>query len=138
MKTLLVLVLFFATVLTPQASAQEGPRQDWPVYPAKGMPAGTSVTEEEAFSLTERELTAQAYYLTGTFRVTASGEESVVLRPEGKPKGVRIVVAYPPSIRTPAEGEKLIRDETRGFLIRDVRHAVDGQVIIFVREIILP
>lgn len=139
MKSLLVLiVLLCGMAVSLQVSAQDGSRQDWPVYPAKGMPLGTNVTEEEAFSLTERELTVQAHYLTGTFRVTASGEESVVLRTDGKPGGPRIVVAYPPSIPTPAEGAKLIRDETRGFLVTDVRHGANGEVTIFAREIILP
>ena len=139
MKPFLFLgLVVVATAIIYQASAQEATRQEWEVYPAKGMPGGTHVTEREAFSLTQKELTEQAFYLTGVFRVTASGEESVVLRPYGSPGGTRVVVAYPPSIPTPAEGEKLVRDDTRGFLIRDIRHGVDGQVIIFAREITLP
>ncbi len=135
MKTLLVLVLLlFPLVLIRQGSAQDAERQDWPVYPAKEMPSGTNVTEEEALSLTGRELATQAYYLTGTFRVTASGEESAVLRIDGKEGGTRVVVAYPASIPSAPEGAKLVRDATRGFLIKDIRRGADGKFTIWVRN----
>ncbi len=141
MKTLLILLFLHSVTMTVprDAAAQDtAARQDWQVYPPSGMPSGTNVTEGDAASLTERELSAQAHYLMGTFRVTARAEDRVVLRTDGKEGGARVVALYPPSIPTPAEGEKVVRDATCGFRIIDIRRGGDGQLTIYVRNITRP
>ena len=144
MKLLLTLGFLATTAVFSAIAQQPSPtataaRPDWPVYPAKKLPPGRVVTEAEVVHLPPGAEKKEVLYLVGTFFVTARGDDRVVLRSDGKGQGpLRVVVSYPPSIPTPPEGTVLIRDDGRGFLITDVRHGVDGQTNVFVRETTAP
>ncbi|MHA3774715.1 hypothetical protein ACXR0O_24595 [Verrucomicrobiota bacterium sgz303538] len=143
MKKLLASVLLTAMVVPTLLSQQPSsntvkPRADWPVYPANKMPPGTNVTEAEIPKLAEGGGAREALYLVGTFTVTARAEDRVVLRIKDKVEPIRIVAIYPPSIPTPPEGATLIRDETRGFLITNIRRGSDDQITVYVRDITSP
>jgi hypothetical protein len=143
MKKLLAFALLTAVAASHLLSQQPPsdtatPRADWRVYPAKQMPPGTNVTEADVARFADGGDVRQVLYLVGTFTVTARAEDRVVLRSNGKVAPIRVVAVYPPSIPTPAEGATLIRDETRGFLITDIRRGGDGQITVYVRDITTP
>jgi hypothetical protein len=48
---------------------------------------------------------------------------------------VRIIVEYPAGAVPPGENASFTRDGSRPFEIRDIRKGADGQVNIYVREI---
>jgi hypothetical protein len=99
----------------------------------------------EAMSFAGRGDLGEKLYLQGDFRVTASGEGRAVLRDKaagGDPANpapvdsVRIIVEYPAGAVPPNENATLSRDASKPFEIRDVRKGADGQVNIYVREIV--
>jgi hypothetical protein len=63
------------------------------------------------------------------------------MRQEGsdpKAPAARVIVEYPPGALPPSQGSAISREDGRGFEIREVRRGADGQVNIFVREVIAP
>jgi len=104
----------------------------------------------EAAPLAESGLGGERLYLRGNFVVTASEENRAVLRPQGgtlsnltsfiKPGAgaTRVIVQYPAGVQPPVEGAAFSRDETRPFMITDVRRGADGQINLYVREITTP
>ena len=113
----------------------------WRMYaPGKAPPART-VTAAEVGDLADRGELGARVYLQGEFRVTASGENRAVLREraagaEQAAGAARIIVEYPAGSVPPVENSSFARDGSRPFEIRDVRRGADGQVNIYVREII--
>ena len=111
------------------------------------MPRGRDIQPSEAAPLAESGLGGERLYLRGNFVVTASEENRAVLRPQGgalsgltsfiKPGAgaTRVIVQYPAGIQPPTEGSTFARDETRPFMITDVRRGADGQINLYVREI---
>ena len=115
----------------------------WRMYAAGKAPPARAVTAAEAGDLADRGELGERIYLRGEFRVTASGENRAVLRDRAAgddpaPGAVRIIVEYPAGAVPPAEKTSFVRDAVRPFEIRDVRRGADGQVNIYVREIIQP
>ncbi len=110
----------------------------WRTYPAGKAPPGRAVTPAEAGDLADRGELGERIYLRGDFRVTATVENRAVLRERiaGADGTARIIVEYAAGAIPPAESTSLNRDETRPFEIRDVRRGADGQINIYVREII--
>ena len=145
MKTLLTLALF-SVAPTPTLLCQQPVSRssvlnaDWPVFEPRQLPPGRFVTEAEAATLADAGDFREVLYLIGTFRVTAGtrGGNRVILRSDGKVASIRVVADYPPSIPTPAEGTKVIRDKSRCFLITDIRRGRDGQITVYVRAVTLP
>jgi hypothetical protein len=116
----------------------------WRTYAPGQMPRGRVIDPSDAAPLAESGLGGERLYLRGTFVVTASDENRAVLRPQGgvltsllKPGsgGTRIMVQYPAGIQPPAEGSTYARDESRPFMITDVRRGADGLINLYVREI---
>ena len=58
-----------------------------------------------------------------------------VLHPLGGGQSVRIVVEFPAGYTPPARGTTVTRDEARPYEITEVRKQADGQLNVFVREI---
>ena len=115
----------------------------WRMYAAGKAPPARAVTAAEAGDLADRGELGERIYLQGDFRVTASGENRAVLRDraagDDPPAGAaRIIVEYPAGAVPPVEKSSFVRDAARPFEIRDVRRGADGQVNIYVREIIQP
>jgi hypothetical protein len=115
----------------------------WRTYAPGQMPRGRVILPSDAAPLADSGLGGERLYLRGNFLVTASEENRAVLRPQGgmlgsflRPGGgTRVIVQYPAGIEPPAEGSTVARDETRPFMITDVRRGADGQINLYVREI---
>jgi hypothetical protein len=119
------------------------PGATWRTYPPGQAPRARTVTPAEAGELADRGDLGGRIYLRGRFVVTAAGENKAVLRPQGgglepgaaPPASTRVIVDYPGGAVPPNEGATFARDEARPFEIRDIRRGADGQVNIYVREI---
>ncbi len=113
----------------------------WRTYPPGKAPQARLVSPAEAGDLAERGELGERLYLRGDFRVTASTDNRAVLR-DSSFKGdavagaARIIVEYPAGAIPPVESSVFVRDAARPFEIRDIRRGADGQVNIYVREII--
>ena len=81
-------------------------------------------------------------YLKGQFVVNFADANRAVLRPiegeAGLGRNVRIIVDYPAGAPLPEPGSTLDRDESRPYEVTEVRRQSDGQLNVFVREIIKP
>ncbi len=53
-------------------------------------------------------------------------------------RNVRVIVDYPAGAPLPAPGTTVDRDSTRPYEVTEVRRQSDGQLNVFVREIIKP
>jgi hypothetical protein len=113
----------------------------WRTYAPGQMPRGRVIDPSDAAPLADNGMGGERLYLRGNFVVTASEENRAVLRPQSgtaqfQPDGgTRVVVQYPAGVEPPAEGSAFARDESRPFLITDVRRGADGQINLYVREI---
>jgi hypothetical protein len=116
----------------------------WRTYAPGQMPRGRVIQPGDAAPLAESGLGGERLYLRGNFVVTASEENRAVLRPQTgalanliKPGtgATRVIVQYPAGLTPPVEGSTLARDESRPFMITDVRRGADGQINLYVREI---
>ncbi len=133
--------------LQPFIKAERDPNMptaggSWRVYaPGKAPPART-ITPAEAGDLADRGELGDRVYLRGEFRVTAVVDNRVVLRDRsiGADPAVagaaRIIVEYPAGAVPPAENSNFVRDAAQPYEIRSVRRGADGQVNIYVRDII--
>ena len=126
-------------VATPSlaAGAQSA---NWKTYASGKQPQGRSVSTDQALSLQGRS-DSTPNYLRGRFVVTAVDRNRAVMRQESSdPKAppARVIVEYPPGALPPSQGSAISREDGRGFEIREVRRGADGQVNIFVREVIAP
>jgi hypothetical protein len=126
-------------VATPSlaAGAQSA---NWKTYASGKQPQGRSVSTDQALALQGRS-ESTPNYLRGKFVVTAVDRNRAVMRQESSdPKAppARVIVEYPPGALPPSQGSAISREDGRGFEIREVRRGADGQVNIFVREVIAP
>lgn len=111
------------------------------------MPAGRLVSVSDLNEVAERGTAGERYYLKGQFVVNFAEANRAVLRPRSKlPTKVfnlgavstRIIVEFPAGYPTPAQGTTVSRDEARPYEIIEVRRDSEGQLNVFVREIIQP
>jgi hypothetical protein len=121
------------------------PGATWRTYQPGRAPQARAISPVEASALAGRGDLGEKLYLHGEFKVTASGENRAVLRDKSASgdaanpspvEGVRIIVEYPAGAVPPGENSTFSRDGARPFEIRDIRKGADGQVNIYVREII--
>ena len=126
---------FRAAAPTPSLSQPTG---SWKTFGSGKQPSGKSVTPEQATALQGRN-DNEPLYLHGKFVVTAAGSNRAVLRqsstPDGRPSA-RVIVEYPAGAIPPQQGSAVAREDGRGFEIREVRRSPDGQVNIYVREVL--
>jgi hypothetical protein len=135
---------FIASAPAP-GTMPAAPGATWRTYQPGRAPAARSISPTEATTMAGRGDLGEKLYLQGDFRVTASGENRAVLRDKaagGDPANpspvdtVRIIVEYPAGAVPPGENSTISRDASRPFEVRDIRKGADGQVNIYVREII--
>ena len=117
----------------------------WKTYPAGKMPVGRLITTGDLNEVAERGLAGERLYLRGQFVVNFTEANRAVLRPRsnmaesvlrlGAPSSTRIVVEFPAGYTPPAQGSTVSRDEARPYEITEVRKQADGQLNVFVREI---
>ena len=117
----------------------------WKTYPPGKMPAGRLITTSDLRDVADRGLAGERVYLRGHFVVNFAESNRAVLRPKsnmaesvlrlGTPSSTRIIVEFPAGYTPPAQGSTVTRDEARPYEITEVRKQSDGQLNVFVREI---
>ncbi len=118
----------------------------WKTFAPGEAPAGRMLDNEGLREVADNGTKGERVYLKGQFVVNFADANRAVLRPasaqpgQGGPLGrnVRIIVDYPAGAPLPEPGTMLERDNSRPFEITEVRRQSDGQLNVFVREIIKP
>lgn len=119
---------------------------NWKTYLPGKMPVGRLITSADLHDLADRGLGGERVYLKGQFVVNFTEPNRAVMRPKtgltdamlklaGGSKEVRIVVEFPSGYNPPTRGSTVTRDEQRPYEITEVRKQSDGQLNVFVREI---
>ena len=119
---------------------------NWKTYLPGKMPVGRLITPADLRDLADRGLAGERVYLKGQFVVNFTEPTRAVLRPKtnltdavlklaGGGQNMRIVVDFPAGYNPPTRGSTVTRDEARPYEITEVRKQSDGQLNVFVREI---
>ena len=120
----------------------------WKTFPAGKMPLGRLIGTGDLRDVVEHGLAGERVYLKGQFVVNFSDPNRAVLRPRtkltdkvlhfGAGSSTRIIVEFPAGYTPPQQGTAVNRDEMRPYEITEVRKQEDGQLNVFVREIMQP
>jgi hypothetical protein len=119
---------------------------NWKTYLPGKMPIGRLITVADIRDLADRGLAGERVYLKGQFVVNFTASNRAVLRPKtgitdavlklaGGGQNLRIIVDFPAGYTPPTRGSTVTRDEARPYEITEVRKQSDGQLNVFVREI---
>jgi hypothetical protein len=117
----------------------------WKTFPPGKMPLGRLIGTGDLRDVAEHGLAGERVYLKGQFVVNFSDANKAVLRPRtkltekmlhfGGGSSTRIIVEFPAGYVPPRQGAEVSRDEQRPYEITEVRRQADGQLNVFVREI---
>ena len=120
----------------------------WKTFPPGKMPLGRLIGTGDLRDVAEHGLAGERVYLKGQFVVNFSEANKAVLRPRtkladkvlhlGGGSSTRIIVEFPSGYTPPQQGATVSRDELRPYEITEVRKDEDGQLNVFVREIMQP
>jgi hypothetical protein len=120
----------------------------WKTFPPGRMPLGRLIGTGDLHDVAEHGLAGERVYLKGQFVVNFSDANKAVLRPRtkltekmlhfGGGSSTRIIVEFPAGYVPPRQGAEVNRDEQRPYEITEVRKQGDGQLNVFVREIMQP
>ncbi len=120
----------------------------WKTFPPGKMPLGRLIGTGDLRDVADRGLAGERIYLKGQFVVNFSDANKAVMRPRAKltdkvlhfggGSSTRIVVEFPNGYTPPPQGAVVNRDELRPYEITEVRKQEDGQLNVFVREIMQP
>ncbi len=120
----------------------------WKTFPPGKMPLGRLIGTGDLRDVADHGLAGERVYLKGQFVVNFSDANKAVLRPRtkltdkvlhfGGGSSARIIVEFPGGYTPPAQGTVVNRDELRPYEITEVRKQEDGQLNVFVREIMQP
>lgn len=119
----------------------------WRIFEPGRMPAGRLVGVSDLNEVADRGTAGERYYLKGQFVVNFAEANRAVLRPRSKlPTKVfnlnnantRVIVEFPAGYPAPPQGSTVTRDAMRPYEITEVRRDSEGQINVFVREIIQP
>jgi hypothetical protein len=112
------------------------------------MPLGRLIATGDLNDVADHGVTGERIYLKGQFVVNFSDANKAVLRPRttltskvlhlGGGSSMRIIVEFPRGYTPPPQGTVVNRDEIRPYEITEVRKQEDGQLNVFVREIMQP
>ncbi len=116
----------------------------WKTFAPGEAPAGRVVDASGLREVANNGTRGERLYLKGQFVVNFADANRAVLRPTGAQaadsgglgRNVRVIVDYPAGAALPEPGSTLNRDITRPYEITEVRRQSDGQLNVFVREII--
>src|SRR5262245_58282011 len=121
---------------------------NWKTFAPGKMPLGRLIATGDLNDVADRGLAGERIYLKGQFVVNFSEANKAVLRPRttltskvlhlGGGSSTRIIVEFPRGYRPPPQGAVVNRDEMRPYEITEVRKQEDGQLNVFVREIMQP
>ncbi|MEY2507028.1 MAG: hypothetical protein QOH01_1357 [Verrucomicrobiota bacterium] len=118
----------------------------WKTYLPGKMPVGRLITPADLKDLADRGLAGERVYLKGQFVVNFTEPNRAVLRPKtgltdavlklaGGGQNLRIIVDFPAGYNPPTRRSTVTRDDARPYEITEVRKQSDGQLNVFVREI---
>ncbi len=117
----------------------------WKTFSPGKMPLGRLIGAGDLRDVAEHGLAGERVYLKGQFIVNFSDANRAVLRPRtkltdkvlhlGAGSSTRIIVEFPSGYTPPQQGAVVSRDEMRPYEITEVRKQEDGQLNVFVREI---
>jgi hypothetical protein len=117
----------------------------WKTFAPGKMPLGRLINTNDLKDLAEHGVAGERVYLKGQFVVNFADANRAVLRPRAKltdtvlhfgaGSSTRIIVDFPAGYTPPAQGATVSRDEARPYEITEVRKQDDGQLNVFVREI---
>ena len=117
----------------------------WKTFPPGRMPLGRLIGTGDLRDVAEHGLAGERIYLKGQFVVNFSDANKAVLRPRtkltekmlhfGGGSSTRIIVEFPAGYVPPRQGAEVNRDEQRPYEVTEVRKQGDGQLNVFVREI---
>ncbi|MEP6777478.1 MAG: hypothetical protein ABI944_03420 [Chthoniobacterales bacterium] len=135
-----------AQPLPGDALASTAGGANWKTYPAGKMPVGRLIATSDLRDVADRGIAGERVYLKGQFVVNFTETNRAVLRPRTKltdtvlhfgsgAQSARIIVEYPTGYTPPQQGSVVTRDEARPYEITEVRKQADGQLNVFVREI---
>ena len=120
----------------------------WKTFSPGKMPLGRLIGPSDLRDVAEHGLAGERVYLKGQFVVNFSDANKAVLRPRtkltdkvlhfGGGSSTRIIVEFPAGYVPPRQGADVNRDEQRPYEITEVRRQEDGQLNVFVREIMQP
>jgi len=120
----------------------------WKTFAPGKMPLGRLIGTGDLNDVADHGLAGERVYLKGQFVVNFSDANKAVLRPRttltskvlhfGGGSSTRIVVEFPRGYAPPPQGAVVNRDEMRPYEITEVRKEDDGQLNVFVREIMQP
>jgi hypothetical protein len=116
----------------------------WKTFAPGQAPTGRLLDNAGLREVANSGTRGERVYLRGQFVVNFADANRAVLRPTGAQtpesaglgRNVRVIVDYPAGTPLPAPGTTLDRDAARPFEITEVRRQSDGQLNVFVREII--
>jgi hypothetical protein len=121
---------------------------NWKTFAPGRMPLGRLIATGDLNDVADRGLAGERVYLKGQFVVNFSDANKAVLRPRttltskvlhfGGGSSTRIIVEFPRGYTPPPQGAVVNRDEMRPYEITEVRKQDDGQLNVFVREIMQP
>ena len=119
----------------------------WKTFAPGQAPTGRLLDGAGLREIASNGMRGERAYLRGQFIVNFADANRAVLRPidgqagpgeGGFGRNVRIIVDYPAGAPLPEPGSTLDRDATRPYEVTEVRRQSDGQLNVFVREIIKP
>lgn len=115
----------------------------WKTFAPGAAPTGRMLDTAGLREVANNGLRGERVYLTGQFVVNFADSNRAVLRPAsdqagGPARKLRVIVDYPAGAPLPEPGSTLSRDDARPYEITEVRRQSDGQLNVFVREIIKP
>ena len=120
----------------------------WKTFSPGKMPLGRLIGTTDLRDVADHGLAGERVYLKGQFVVNFSDANKAVLRPRtkltdkvlhfGGGSSTRIIVEFPAGYIPPQQGTQVSRDESRPYEITEVRKQEDGQLNVFVREIMQP
>ena len=121
---------------------------NWKTFAPGKMPLGRLIATGDLNDVADRGLAGERIYLRGQFVVNFADANKAVLRPRttltskvlhfGGGSSTRIIVEFPRGYTPPPQGAVVNRDEMRPYEITEVRKQEDGQLNVFVREIMQP
>jgi hypothetical protein len=120
----------------------------WKIFPPGKMPLGRLIGTSDLNDVADHGIAGERIYLKGQFVVNFSEANKAVLRPRttltskmlhfGGGSSTRIIVEFPRGYTPPPQGAVVNRDEMRPYEVTEVRKQEDGQLNVFVREIMQP
>jgi hypothetical protein len=147
--TATITVLPAIPVATPSPGLALAPTAgaNWKTFDPGEMPVGRLVSTSDLREIADRGTAGERIYLRGQFIVNFADGNRAVLRPKNKltdtvlpsesgSRSTRIIVEYPAGSALPQPGSTVSRDDARPYEITEVRRQSDGQLNVFVREII--